>query len=263
MMIRPVTLEAIQRGEVDLAFRRWDSPRVKVGTRMRTAVGLIEVTSLERVAPSALRADDARRAGAATVADLRAAVAQNPDRPLWRIGLVHAGADPRDELRSTVPGPAEIADLLAWLDRLDAASSYGAWTRTTLRLIDEFPTVRAPELAERMGRPTQVFKTDVRKLKEKGLTESLAIGYRLSPRGAAVLDHGGPARERTAAQGTDLPRTIGAPATGALRAVDIVFLEQLPEHSAAELLAMHGVGPVAITRLRAALAERGLAFRGE
>ena len=32
-----------------------------------------------------------------------------------------------------------------------------------------------------------MFKTDVRKLKELGLTESLEVGYRLSPRGEAVL----------------------------------------------------------------------------
>jgi hypothetical protein len=32
------------------------------------------------------------------------------------------------------------------------------------------------------------FKLDVRKLKELGLTESLKIGYRLSPRGIAVLE---------------------------------------------------------------------------
>jgi hypothetical protein len=32
-----------------------------------------------------------------------------------------------------------------------------------------------------------LFKADVRKLKELGLTESLEVGYRLSPRGRAVL----------------------------------------------------------------------------
>jgi hypothetical protein len=35
------------------------------------------------------------------------------------------------------------------------------------------------------GRPA--FKLNVRKLKELGLTESLDIGYRLSPRGEAVM----------------------------------------------------------------------------
>jgi predicted transcriptional regulator len=31
------------------------------------------------------------------------------------------------------------------------------------------------------------FKTNVRKLKELGLTESLKVGYRLSPRGVVVF----------------------------------------------------------------------------
>ena len=34
---------------------------------------------------------------------------------------------------------------------------------------------------------TQPFKRDVRKLKALGLTESLEVGYRLSPRGRAWL----------------------------------------------------------------------------
>ena len=42
MMIRPDTLAAIRAGAVDLAFRRWDRPRVVVGTRLRTRVGLRE-----------------------------------------------------------------------------------------------------------------------------------------------------------------------------------------------------------------------------
>jgi ribosomal protein S19E (S16A) len=33
------------------------------------------------------------------------------------------------------------------------------------------------------------FKRRVRQLKELGLTESLEVGYRLSPRGRAVLAH--------------------------------------------------------------------------
>jgi hypothetical protein len=37
-----------------------------------------------------------------------------------------------------------------------------------------------------MGRETKPFKADVRKLKELGLTESLEVGYRLSPRGKTV-----------------------------------------------------------------------------
>ena len=47
MRIRPDELAGIRAGVVDLGFRRWDRPRVVVGTRMRTPVGLVEVTSVE------------------------------------------------------------------------------------------------------------------------------------------------------------------------------------------------------------------------
>jgi hypothetical protein len=56
-----------------------------------------------------------------------------------------------------------------------------------LEAIRERPGVRAPDLAASFGRETRPFKADVRKLKELGLTESLPVGYRLSPRGEAVL----------------------------------------------------------------------------
>jgi DNA-binding IclR family transcriptional regulator len=75
------------------------------------------------------------------------------------------------------------------LGRLDAASLHGAWTAAVLRLLAENEGVRAADLAEQLGRETLPFKRDVRKLKELGLTESLGTGYRLSPRGRALLDY--------------------------------------------------------------------------
>ena len=59
--------------------------------------------------------------------------------------------------------------------------------RQTLRLIARYPAVVSTELARHAGKERMVFKVDVRKLKELGLTESLEVGYRLSPRGEAVL----------------------------------------------------------------------------
>ncbi|PKH37992.1 hypothetical protein CXG46_16700 [Nocardioides alpinus] len=264
-MIRPAELAAIKAGTVDLAFRRWAKPRVVVGTRMRTGVGLLEVTSVEQVSVSSLRAEDARRAGAPSLAALKQALAARQEDPAWRIGLAYAGSDPREALRAAVPTAEELATINARLDRLDASSSYGAWTRQTLDLIDLHPTVRAPDLAAQVGRETADFKKDVRKLKELGLTESLAIGYLLSPRGEAVVDASLPAPRQRAqkADGTPVPRNIGAPATRALREVGVTTLEQVAAHSAAELAAIHGVGPIAITRLREAMAERGLAYAGE
>jgi hypothetical protein len=267
MQMRPAELAAIRDGEVDLAFRRWEQPRLRVGTRMRTAVGLVEVTSVDRVAVSSLSAADARRAGAASLTALRQGLDRvHPERPVYRIGLRYAGADPRQALRESVPEAAELDAIGAWLDRLDRASPAGPWTRATLLLIDELPATRAPDLARRMGRDTPAFKQNVRKLKERGLTESLDIGYRLSARGAAVLDHEGhrrPGPRRPEPEpGTPLPH-LGAAATRALTARGAVSLERVAELSEAEVKEMHGVGPYALRHLRAAMDAAGLTFRDE
>lgn len=259
MMIRPAELAAIRRGELDLAFRRWDRPRVKVGTRMRTSVGVIEVTSVDMIDPGRLSADDARRAGAQSLDTLLAMLDKRPDVPVFRVGLRFGGTDPRDELRTSVPDDAELAELRAWLDRLDAAATSGPWTRATLAAIGANPGRRAPELAAQFGRETAEFKRDVRKLKEKGLTESLDIGYLLSPRGAAVLGGGAVAGTR---RGTPLPR-VGAPASRALTGAGITSLESLVAHSEAAIAALHGVGPFALDRLREALTAAGLDYAPE
>lgn len=190
MLIRPAELDGMRRGTVDLAFRRWDRPRLRVGTRMRTSIGLLEVLSVERVPLTAITAAEAKRAGAASRAELLDWLAKTRrDQPVYRVELRYAGADPRAELRARAALSAdELAELRERLARLDTASRHGPWTWQVLELIARKPAVRAPGLAAEFGLETQVFKRDVRKLKELGLTESLEVGYRLSPRGRTLLD---------------------------------------------------------------------------
>ena len=59
------------------------------------------------------------------------------------------------------------------------------------------------------------------------------------------------------------PRAAGAPARAAFRAAGFGGLEDLTRATAAELLALHGVGPKAIRVVREALAARGLAMAGD
>lgn len=184
MQIRIGTLQAIAAGSVTIAFRRWDQPRVRPGSTQRTSVGVLEFTSVERVDEADLTEADATAAGFADLAALRAA--QAGDRPLYRIGVRLAGPDPRVALRARSRLSATAtAEITARLERLDRASRRGPWTAAVLELIAANPGVRAPDLAARMGLETLPFKRDVRKLKELGLTESLDVGYRLSPRGRA------------------------------------------------------------------------------
>lgn len=61
----------------------------------------------------------------------------------------------------------------------------------------------------------------------------------------------------------DFPHGAGNPARGALRHAGYTRLAQLTGVTAAEVLALHGVGPKAIGVLREALAAEGLSFAGE
>lgn len=188
MLIRPVTLRAIADGVVTLAFRRWDQPRVKPGGRQRTAIGVIAFETVEPVDRDDLNETDARAAGFSSRDELLALVDRRTSGTIYRIGLCLVGPDPRVALRESLPDEPQVRELTDRLDRLDRASRHGRWTRAVLRTIGERPGVRAADLAVGFGRERAAFKLDVRKLKELGLTESLSPGYRLSPRGWALLD---------------------------------------------------------------------------
>lgn len=184
MLIRRPVLDAIAAGTVTHLFRRWDRPRVRVGGTQRTPVGVLEFTAVEPVEDADLTAEDAGAAGFADLAALREA--QRGDGQLYRVGVRLAGPDPRVALRAKRRlSRADRAEIDTRLARMDRTSPHGPWTAAVLELIAENPGVRAPDLALRMGRETLPFKRDVRKLKELGLTESLEVGYRLSPRGRA------------------------------------------------------------------------------
>jgi hypothetical protein len=184
VQIRRPVLEAIAAGTVTCAFRRWDRPRVRPGGTQRTPIGVLEFTAVDPVDEADLTADDARAAGFADLTALQRA--QRGDGQLYRVALRLAGPDPRVALRAKRRlSKAERAEIDARLARMDRASAHGPWTAAVLELIAENPGVRAPDLAARMGRETLPFKRDVRKLKELGLTESIEVGYRLSPRGRA------------------------------------------------------------------------------
>jgi hypothetical protein len=182
MLLRKDALEGIARGEIDVAFRWWTRPTVKAGGTLQTAVGQLAIASVEPTTPSAVTVEDARRAGFPSRAALLRAFPRKPGSRLYRVELSLAGPDPRIALRSRADlGPDEIAELDRRLARM------GPWARTTLELIRDRPEVRAGDLATQLGQERLPFKANVRKLKALGLTESLEVGYRLSPRGRAYL----------------------------------------------------------------------------
>lgn len=188
MLIKHAVLERIVAGEVDTLFRRQRRPTVKSGGTLRTRVGVLDIVRVDRIELSDVTTRDAARAGFASVAEVIEELTRKPEGEFYRVRVRVGGIDPRVELRERDELSVDELDAVRTrLDRLDARSARGAWTRRILTMIAEQPHTRAPDLAASIGWETKPFKDDVRKLKELGLTISHSPGYELSPRGRTVL----------------------------------------------------------------------------
>ena len=183
------TLAGIKDGTITVAFRKWKRPTVKAGGTLLTRVGQLAIHSVDVVDETAISEETAIAAGYPSVDDLLADLAKRPSGNVFQIAFQLLGPDPRIALRLEIPSSDELASLAERLARLDRSSRVGPWTQTALELIQSKPAIRAGDLAEEMGLEKEFFKKDIRKLKKFGLTESLEVGYRLSPRGSALLNH--------------------------------------------------------------------------
>jgi hypothetical protein len=181
-------LDGVRHGTITRAYRKWRRPTVKSGGTLLTAAGQLEIRAVAPAALDAVTDADAQAAGFPSREALVADLASRADGVVYRIDFGTLGADPRVALREqTTLDDATRQDLRARLLRLDARAEGGAWTRRTLEAIRDRPGLRAAELCRLVGQERLAFKANVRKLKALGLTESLEVGYRLAPRGAAVL----------------------------------------------------------------------------
>jgi hypothetical protein len=226
-MLLPARIaQGVRQGLITLAYRRWEQPRVRVGGTQLTSAGIVRFDEVEEITePAAITDADARAAGFADADALRGYLtatapeavsgalppaptvpeersgAQRPNASrragaraskggdrIFRVRLSWVGEDPRVELRTAVPEAGELAEVNAAVARLDAGRRSGPWTRQILEWIRDNPGVISTELAALLRREVAPMKADIRRLKALGLTESLRIGYRLSPRGAAYLE---------------------------------------------------------------------------
>jgi hypothetical protein len=81
----------------------------------------------------------------------------------------------------------QIGAITKRLDKLDAQSDVGPWTRRTLELIAQQPGVVSSVLAKQVRRDRYTFKALILELRDLGLTFALDVGWCLSPRGRAYL----------------------------------------------------------------------------
>jgi len=183
--------EGIHEGRIVLTFRRWHRCQVVAGHRYRTRSDIIQVDAVDLVTARDIDAGQASDAGYATVKELLADLRGDEKTPLYRIRFHRVDEpDPRDELAAhSELTNQELAALTAQLTRMDNAGSHGPWTRAVLTQIADHPATVSTVLAGTLGWDRQDFKLHVRRLKQLGLTISLDVGYRLSPRGEAYLQH--------------------------------------------------------------------------
>ncbi len=189
MQFEPRLRTGLHDGSITVAFRRWRRAQVVAGHQYRTGQGMVQAETIDIITPADITAELARDAGfpdaPAAVADLRG----DPGLPLYCIRFRPLdGPDPRDQLAATASlSGDEAAAIAARLARMDAASKRGPWTSAVLGQIADRPAVSSALLAETLDWERPDFKLHVRRLKALGLTISLDVGYRLSPRGAAYL----------------------------------------------------------------------------
>jgi hypothetical protein len=180
--------DRIRSGEIRCSVRIWQRPHVKVGGRYRLGRGAIVVDKLHETRLDGITPALARRCGFESLIDLMKVAKHGPGERVFVIDFHYDGkASARPRPATGAVSAEELADLVRRLEAMDRRSRIAPCTLATLRAIEARPGVLAARLASSLGRPRDEFKRDVRKLKALGLTFSLEIGYRLTPKGEALL----------------------------------------------------------------------------
>lgn len=91
MIFRQRFLEGIRDGSITLAFRRWRRPSVRAGGTLLTAVGQLEIVSVDEVATTRISHSEARRAGYASRDDLLTELSGRTEGTVYRVALVFCG----------------------------------------------------------------------------------------------------------------------------------------------------------------------------
>jgi hypothetical protein len=187
VLLNRAVAEGIADGTITLVLRRWDVPRAKAGGTQRTPVGTVRIDAVtERPGGYRVTAGEAIAAGYPSAKAAQTDLDRRPAGHTYLIAVSFLAPDERPALAADdTLVDADVEAITARLDRWDAVAA--PWTREYLRMIGENEAVRAPDLAARVALDVPRFKRRVRQLKGLGLTISLDVGYRLSPRGRAYL----------------------------------------------------------------------------
>jgi len=187
MLFKAELHERIRSGGIRCTVRIWHRPRARLGGRYSLPGGVVVVDEIRETDLDSITPALARRCGFASLADLLKTAQHGTGERVFVIDFHFEAAAAASKPVNEPCAAEELASLVTRLDAMDRRSRIGAWTLATLRAIEARPGVLAAKLARSLGRPRDELKRDVRKLKKLGLTASSEIGYRLTPKGEALL----------------------------------------------------------------------------
>jgi hypothetical protein len=188
MLFKQAHLTGIKDGTISLAFRKWKKPAAKSGSKIKTAIGLVEISDVTTVTEKEITKKDAACAGFDGRESLLKTLNEIPDGLIYKIKLRYYSVDPRIALREKSDlTESEFQLLVKKLAKLDTLNKEGNWTFTVLKAIHDNPKLRAADLARSLGKEKGWLKINIRKLKNLGLTISEEVGYTISPRGKWLL----------------------------------------------------------------------------
>ena len=188
MLFKVKHLEGIKNGRITLAFRKWKRPRVLKGSLIKSPIGQIEILNINSAGIDQISKLDAALSGI-EYGDLIATLNSISQGNIYKIELKYHSLDPRLILREQSEiSDTELEQIKSKLKKYDLFSKRGDWTLLVLQSINDHPKTRAIEIATALGFPKDWLKSNIRRLKNLGLTISHQIGYSLSPRGIKVLE---------------------------------------------------------------------------
>ena len=189
MLFKSEHLNQIKTGEISLAFRKWKRPSVKKGTLMNTSIGQVQILDITKIDISSITEKDALKSGFNDLNALIAVLNSRDGGQIYKVEVSYSNPDPRIELRNDSEiTQTDFDKIKAKLNRLDKYSRSGNWTLHILGAIMENPKLNAGQLAEKTGKEKEWLKTNIRKLKNIGLTVSHNPGYTISPRGKIFME---------------------------------------------------------------------------
>ena len=188
MLIKQKHLEQIKKGEISLMFRKWKKKLVKKGSLIKTSIGQIKIININEISSKDINLKEASEAGYKNLSDLME-VLNSKQGKLFKILVRYHSEDPRIKLRNkSYLSEEDFEQIKIKLQRFDKYSKQGEWTIKILNTILENPKLKSAELATIVNKDKTWLKSNIRKLKNLGLTISHEIGYSISPLGKVYLE---------------------------------------------------------------------------